>query len=616
MRFNFLTGGAIALIGLGLSFQAQAGIYDAAWANRQRLSVINSTGGSALTDAPIMVRLTSANFDFAAGNGDGSDLRFSTADGLAALSYEIEKWDDGNEAIVWVKAPTIAAASNHSYIRMYSGNAVAADAQNVADVWSNGYAGVWHLNNTGTGAVETDSTANSITGNVTGAGVSSAAGVIGDGRTFDTSSDRIEFSDTALNGDQNITLEFWLKGDAASQPTTYTRPVSKNQGDLQPGFEYQRDNAGANASLRIDSTGHNNQLKNMPATLFNDQWHYVSTAFGVTTGTNVVDASSNTFTYFRDAGVLGNANPLTLGRKANGGNQFTGQIDEVRFSTVERSADWLNAQYRSQSDQLLNYTAVVRPDAAFHLSHEQIDPTLDDTVNGYDATNTGVSFVAAPNSEASGFRLGDTVGSYVRSQNDRLDVDDAAYAGGDFTFIAVVNRDTTDLNQGFATIFATNRFRFQYRIDRPGGVPDLGSQKLNLDVKSSSGSTASATSAGGSFQAGTWYFVVLRYNSTTNLLDAFLEDSTGGIDTPALNLNLSFSITDLAGLRIGADGLTGIGSFDGFWGQIDNAQFYNAALTNTDLQSIFLSVAIPEPASLCLLGLCLAGLTTRRTRRR
>ncbi|QNN20932.1 DUF2341 domain-containing protein [Planctomycetales bacterium ZRK34] len=616
MRRNVLICGAVAVLSLGLSVQVQAGIYDSAWVNRQRLSVINAGGGSTLTDAPVMIRLTSDNFDFSVGNGDGSDLRFSTADGLSALSYEIEKWDDGNEAIVWVKAPTIDAASNNGYIRMYSGNVAASDAQNVNDVWSNGYAGVWHLNNTGTGAVETDSTSTGITGNVTGAGVTSSTGVIGDGRTFDSSSDRIEFSNAALNGDQDITVEFWMKGDAAAQPNTYTRPVSKNQGDLQPGFEYQRNNNTEDAALRIDSTGTNNQLKGMPAPLFDDQWHYVATAFGFNTGTNVVDGSSNTFSFNRDAGVLGNTNPLTLGRKATGGNQFAGQMDEVRFSNVQRSADWLNAQYRSQSNQLLSYAAVVNPNAAFHLSHEQTDATLDDTVNGYDATNTGVDFIAAPTPAASGFYLGDTTGFYVRNQNDHLDVSDAAYTGGDFTLIALVNRDTADLNQGHATIFATDRFRFQWRINRPGGVPELGSQQLNLDVKSAGGSTTNATGPQGNFLAGTWYFVALRYDASENLIEAFLEDSNGAIVNPELSINLGFTITDLSGMRIGADGLTGIGSFDTWWGQIDNTQLYNAALSDGELQSIFTSVAIPEPASLTLLGVCLAALTTKRARRR
>ena len=50
------------------------------------------------------------------------------------------------------------------------------------------------------------------------------------------------------------------------------------------------------------------------------------------------------------------------------------------------------------------------------------------------------------------------------------------------------------------------------------------------------------------------------------------------------------------------DGLTGIGSFDTWWGQIDNTQLYNAALSDGELQSIFTSVAIPEPASLALLA--------------
>ena len=613
MRRNMLIRGAVVVLGLGLSVQTQAGIYDSVWVNRQRLSVINAGGGSTLTDAPVMIRLTSDNFDFSVGNGDGSDLRFSTADGLSALSYEIEKWDDGNEAIVWVKAPTIDAASNNGYIRMYSGNVAASDAQNVNDVWSNGYAGVWHLNNAGAGAVETDSTSNSYTGTVSGSGVTSGAGAIGDGRTFDSSTDQITASGTNLNVGGDLTVSFWMKGDAADQPNLYTRVLSKNTVSTGlPGFEYQRQAGNSGMDTRLDSDVSGNQQKYV-GNAYDDQWHYVATALGTvagsgTPGMSAFDGSTSSFTY--NAGTVGVANTEDLVIGNGGGNrQFVGQIDEVRYSTVQRSADWLNAQYRSQSNQLLSYAAVVNPNAAFHYSHEQADATLDDTVNGYDATNNGVDFIAAPTPSASGFYLGDTTGFYIDSQSDYLDVAPGAYTGGDFTFIGLVNRDTADLDSGHTTIFASERFRLQWRISN---VNDPNTQQLTLGLKSAGGSTVNANGSAGNFLAGTWYFLAMRYDSSANKVDVFLEDTNGQIVSPELSVTLGFTLTDMTSLRIGSDGLTGIGLFDGWWGEIDNAQFYNDALSNTDLQSAFDSVAVPEPASLTLLGVCLAGLATRR----
>ena len=44
-----------------------------------------------------------------------------------------------------MNVPQIPASSSTDYIYLYYDHGSAADAQNPAAVWSNGYAGVWHL---------------------------------------------------------------------------------------------------------------------------------------------------------------------------------------------------------------------------------------------------------------------------------------------------------------------------------------------------------------------------------------------------------------------------------------------------------------------------------------
>src|SRR5690348_13327999 len=49
-----------------------------------------------VTNYPLLVRLTSTNFDFSQAMTNGEDIRFEDPDGTA-LSYEIERWNAGSE---------------------------------------------------------------------------------------------------------------------------------------------------------------------------------------------------------------------------------------------------------------------------------------------------------------------------------------------------------------------------------------------------------------------------------------------------------------------------------------------------------------------------------------
>jgi hypothetical protein len=49
--------------------------------------------------------------------------------------------------------------------------------------------------------------------------------------------------------------------------------------------------------------------------------------------------------------------PLNIGRRAGGGDYFTGRMDELRLSSLVRSADWLALQQRSLTDQLIDFGA-------------------------------------------------------------------------------------------------------------------------------------------------------------------------------------------------------------------------------------------------------------------
>ncbi|MDW8037415.1 MAG: DUF2341 domain-containing protein [Thermoguttaceae bacterium] len=560
-----------------------AGPFDA-WAYRARIGINNASGTETLTNFPLLVSLNASNFDFRKAKADGTDLRFTTPTG-ALLSYEIEKWDPVSRiGLLWVKVPQIDPGSTAGYIQMYFGNPSAPDGQNVADVWSNGYVGVWHLGGTGTAV---DSTGVH-PGTVVGSGVTTTAGIIGDACSFAGDGSRITATGTALDMGNNLSITYWMKGAAANQPGGYTRVISKNT-DAVTGWEYQRGGADANQNIRIDtatSGSQNNQVRLVGANAFDGNWHFIGTTIGSGTVRGYLDGGTpTTNTYIHDPG-FGNTQPLTIAARVGGGNPFRGLIDEVRISNVVRSAGWMNAEYRSQSGQMsiVGPTQLASGLVAEYAHENPLNRTADSSGNNHHATAVGgVQFITPPSTGGFAAGLETTVASFSYTASQYI-VPPASLldplAGGlnlsaGFTVTGLVYSDGT--SPWHRTILSSNRFRWQ---QAPGGV-------YRLDITNTGGNQYPSVS--GVFQDNTWYFVALRYDATGNLAQAYLLPSTGVLAGPLLSVNPTEPFTNISAFRIGMDGLTGIGGGDTWGGMIDNVRFFQGALTKRQLRDVFYS---------------------------
>ncbi len=86
---------------------------------------IKENSGTKLVNYQIPIVLNSSNFDFSIARSEGEDIRFSSGD--KQLQHWIEEWDTAKEeAVVWVKVPSIAA-NGSAKITMHYGNPDAAD---------------------------------------------------------------------------------------------------------------------------------------------------------------------------------------------------------------------------------------------------------------------------------------------------------------------------------------------------------------------------------------------------------------------------------------------------------------------------------------------------------
>ncbi|MEL6983177.1 MAG: DUF2341 domain-containing protein, partial [Actinomycetota bacterium] len=114
------------------------------WTNRIPVTVPAATVAADLTDFPLFVSLTSANLG-ANAQTDGSDIRFTAADGLTPLPHEIESYSAGSGSLdAWVLVPTVTAGTDTT-VYLYYGPADAPTQQDVRATWPAEVEAAWHL---------------------------------------------------------------------------------------------------------------------------------------------------------------------------------------------------------------------------------------------------------------------------------------------------------------------------------------------------------------------------------------------------------------------------------------------------------------------------------------
>ncbi|MBN1411810.1 MAG: hypothetical protein JW969_13260 [Spirochaetales bacterium] len=333
------------------------------WTYRIKLTVPSANIDADLTDFPVLVNLS----DFAATNFfttvevDFGDLVVTDSDGVTLLRREIVDLNKGGSTgELWFKAPLLSSTAD-SVFYIYYGNSDY-NASNSTDVWSNGYAGVWHLNETGSGTAgeyeDSSPNANHGTG---GSGLSgrvnttpaNAAGKIGQGQRFNNGvdTDAISFgSGSSMANLGPLTLSFWCQ-----IPSTASVPNGRRFANK--GFDAYWANPDALYWQRGFSGG---DVRRYWATLSeNDIWYLYTVIWdgtfnssGITiyenTSTGSTGASDTTGTLNDDSATeffLGNVN--WAGTYDRG---VDGYFDEVHYANVSRSFEWISAEHANQND--------------------------------------------------------------------------------------------------------------------------------------------------------------------------------------------------------------------------------------------------------------------------
>lgn len=191
---------------------AQATWWNVNWTQRQKLTFNNGGQAENLINFQVLVHLTSSNFNFAAVQPDGDDLRFIDADedGGAELDYQIEKWTVG-DALIWVKVPQINASSSTDYIWLYYSYPSALSGESPGnEVWGGNYRGVWHLDE-GSGDIVYDASSNGNNGRLKLTSGWTSSGWIDGAYNFSNLSDYASVTDSlSLDLTDAVTIEAWM----------------------------------------------------------------------------------------------------------------------------------------------------------------------------------------------------------------------------------------------------------------------------------------------------------------------------------------------------------------------------------------------------------------------
>ncbi len=339
-----------------------------AWGYRKKV-IINHTqvsGTSTLAAFPVLVSVTSDQLLKSVANGGhmasttAADLMFTSADGSTKIPHEIEKYDPATgQLIAWVK--TNVSPTTDTILYMYYGNPdVTVSQEDKTNVWSNGYAGVYHLPNNPTLSANDSTGLNN--GTLSGEiGIPTATTGQIDGAMNVTTSQWVQFPANSANSAKSqtaMTVQGWVKFTGAGTTQYF---YDDDTGSSYFRLALGRDStncSGAKLSFitRDTSTGDTGTSEKLCSvtTVNTDTWYFVVGAYSSSASSktiylngildNSTSVSVNPFTSTDSA-----ISSLSVYSNAESFYRMAGNLDEARISTTVRTPDWIKTEYNNQS---------------------------------------------------------------------------------------------------------------------------------------------------------------------------------------------------------------------------------------------------------------------------
>ncbi len=340
---------------------------------------MNITGGSStLTDFPFYVNVT-YDSDMQA---DFDDIRFvngTCQDSGSEMDYEIDYKVNSNYAEVWIKTPTLTTGTNQ--YSMYYDNAVGS-GEDASAVWSNNYKAVWHHENETAGATNL---VDNIAGTHNGTGKGEyVPGLFGSALNYNAANNNYtSIPDHADWDGSAVSISLWINpNEGGTARGIFDRYV--NSGGAGDAYEIVRE---ANGTMRFRIGGNLRIFSDDIAPT--DSWtHYVA----VWDGSDIkqyVNGTLQTNTLPKPGSIV-STKPIWLATQGGGvGGQYRGLMDEVRYSNVARTSNWLNRSYNNIDFSFFVFgdeETFAEPDAEYPIFSDYKENPSSNTIYSLGAT--------------------------------------------------------------------------------------------------------------------------------------------------------------------------------------------------------------------------------------
>ena len=291
---------------------------------------------------------------------DGSDIRITSADGTTELPYELVSLDtSGNGGELHFKAQGVNGVTlgvdTDFYIYYGNGDAVAyanGDTYGSDNVWTNSYVAVWHMDEDPSAGAKSilDSSGSDYHADPNGTMTAGdlVTGQLGNALDFDSgTNDYLDIDSFTENFTTGLTISAWVDHDAHNN---WSRVMDFGNSSASDNILIANSGATSNVAFEV-YTGASSGGSIITAGWNTSAWQKVDATIAV----------GNAATVYLDGGSIGTGTvslPSTLTRSSNyiarsnwGADAYLdGRIDELRISTLARSADWILTEYKNQSN--------------------------------------------------------------------------------------------------------------------------------------------------------------------------------------------------------------------------------------------------------------------------
>ncbi|NYZ79346.1 DUF2341 domain-containing protein [Candidatus Micrarchaeota archaeon] len=396
---------------------------DSSCSYKRQLNFSTGFGTQNLTNFPVLVVLSSSRINYS--STSSSDIRFYDSDNSTLLYKETELWNSSGKSYIWVKKLSLNN-NTKDYIWAYY-NCSNTNSDSKTQVWDSNYTAVYHSNSSSGGTL-VDST-NKYNGTQTNT-PTATTGQIDGAMNYAVSSQ--QYYSTSITPGKTFTWEVWAN---ISSYTTYHTMICTSSTNYQ-----LFDQNGSALSIWTPESGMGGVNAGVTGLSAGTSYYFVEVRDGdsITNGYKFYKNGALTSTQYT-TGTWSPSNTIMIADRADSLTQaFNGALDEIRISSTNRSASWLNATYLTGMDQLITYGSEQAKGSSGWVNDSWVAFSSGMCSTPYTACWSNVTKVI--NS------TGNAVIAWCVSTNNTLNVSNGTSCSPPFTYLTVA-QTPTQLNQ-------------------------------------------------------------------------------------------------------------------------------------------------------------------------